>query len=58
MNERGKQAEDEIHKRLTNKENTLTQDPLPSYACSLIKIEMDHILSGVERFVSTSVPVI
>lgn len=35
MNERGKQAEDEIHKRLTNKEKTLlneNQDPLPSYA--------------------------
>ena len=25
MNERGKQAEDEIHKRLTNKEKTLTE---------------------------------
>lgn len=60
MNERGKQAEDEIHKSLPNKEKTLSERKSGSftYVRSLIKIEMDHIFSGDERFVSTSGPII
>jgi len=39
MNERGKQAEDEIHKRLTNKENTLTERKSGSFTFVRMKFD-------------------